>query len=132
MTIVLDTNILISALIFGGLSADVLDLCVLSHRIVLSDFILREIEEKLTYKIKVPTSKVKSTIGFLKDNFELLVPDTEIPDICRDIDDNNILQLAEYSNAKYIITGDQDLLVLKQYKNTVIISNREFWTLMKA
>jgi len=51
--------------------------------------------------------------------------------ICRDADDNKFLDLAKDSNAEFLITGDQDLLLLKtlaEYQNQ-IITPREFLTL---
>jgi uncharacterized protein len=47
---------------------------------------------------------------------------------CRDPDDNKFLELAKDSNAEYLITGDQDLLLLKilaEYQNQ-IITPRDF------
>ena len=45
---------------------------------------------------------------------------------CRDIKDNKFLNLAYDSNASYIITGDQDLLILNPFKGIPIISASSF------
>jgi len=45
---------------------------------------------------------------------------------CSDEKDNLILEEAVYGNAKYIITGDEDLLVLNPYRWIKVISLREF------
>ncbi len=47
--------------------------------------------------------------------------------ISRDYSDDNILALAKSANAKYIVTGDKDLLTLKEFEGTEIISPRELW-----
>ena len=47
--------------------------------------------------------------------------------ICRDNDDNYIIEAAVKVNADAIITGDKDLLVLKKYNNVSILSPREFY-----
>ncbi len=47
-------------------------------------------------------------------------------DLCRDKKDNFLLSLAVDSNANYLITGDNDLLVLKEIGKTKIISINEF------
>ena len=47
-------------------------------------------------------------------------------DICRDKKDNFLLDLAGNGNADYLITGDEDLLVLKEFKGTKILNFREF------
>ncbi|MCL4550295.1 MAG: putative toxin-antitoxin system toxin component, PIN family [Bacteroidetes bacterium] len=53
-------------------------------------------------------------------------------EICRDKDDNNILETAVAAKANVIISGDKDLLVLKKYKNISIISPREFYNSEKG
>lgn len=48
-------------------------------------------------------------------------------DICRDPNDNFLLELAEDGNADYLLTGDQDLLSIRKYGNTEIIKISEFF-----
>jgi len=56
----------------------------------------------------------------------------ELPSqICRDSDDDRLLSLAKESEAEYIVTGDDDLLSLKHYESTKIVSPREFWEISK-
>ena len=62
---------------------------------------------------------LKSTYSKLSDN------------ICRDKNDNDIIALALSNKVDYLITGDNDLLVLKKYKNIKIINPREFWVIVK-
>jgi putative PIN family toxin of toxin-antitoxin system len=50
-------------------------------------------------------------------------------DICRDVKDNFLLNLAVDGKADYLITGDKDLLILEQIENTKIITMNEFKTL---
>jgi uncharacterized protein len=45
---------------------------------------------------------------------------------CRDPDDNYLLALAEASGADFLVTRDEDLLVLRQWKHTIILPPREF------
>lgn len=52
MRLVLDSNVLIAALIARGVCADLLEHCVLRHRIICSDFILEEVRQKLVTKFK--------------------------------------------------------------------------------
>jgi predicted nucleic acid-binding protein len=42
------------------------------------------------------------------------------------------LALAERSGADYIITGDEDLLVLKEHKGIPIVLPRKFWEILKS
>jgi len=57
---------------------------------------------------------------FLKKEF---VP---VPNICRDPNDDMIIACAIDAAADYIVTGDEDLLTLKRYKDIVIINPRNF------
>ena len=76
----------------------------------------------------MPANILAETIQHLREKITVENPRSEKPAICRDPDDNNILWLAQDIAADLIITGDQDLLVLKKFKNTQIISPREYKT----
>ena len=52
--------------------------------------------------------------------------DENIENVSRDTDDNKILKCALEGNADFIITGDKDLLVLKEYKNIKIINPKGY------
>jgi putative PIN family toxin of toxin-antitoxin system len=49
-----------------------------------------------------------------------------VVEICRDPKDNYLLALAKDGNADYLITGDTDLQVLKEFENTKIVDLSEF------
>lgn len=49
-----------------------------------------------------------------------------VPDVVRDADDNYLLGIFDSCQAQYLITGDKDLLVLKTYKNTSVVSMGQF------
>jgi len=49
-----------------------------------------------------------------------------IVDICRDSDDDNILACTVAAGADYLVTGDSDLLGIKNYLNIGIIRPRDF------
>ncbi|MEI8202474.1 MAG: putative toxin-antitoxin system toxin component, PIN family [Bacteroidota bacterium] len=46
--------------------------------------------------------------------------------VCRDEKDNFLLSLAKDGSAKYLITGDKDLLVIKQFEETEIVTIAEY------
>jgi len=126
MNIVFDTNVLLSALITQGLSFRVLDICIDKHRLFISDFILNETIEKLSSKFHVPSKDIRRLKDFITNVFIRFIPEGDMPDVCRDPDDNNILHLAECVKADFIITGDKDLLSLKKHGPTEIITPRDF------
>jgi len=132
MNIVFDTNVLISALVFGGNSGKTLDFCIENDEIYISEFITDELSGIMQKKFHLSHSDIVAVNELLASGFSLVKPDTRLPSLCRDKDDNNILQLAEYVNAHFIITGDDDLLVLKQYRNTRIVKPAEFLQIVKS
>jgi len=52
--------------------------------------------------------------------------------VCVDDDDNRVLECAKASGAKLVITGDNHLLRLKHFEDTVIITPRAFFTLLQG
>ena len=55
----------------------------------------------------------------------IILPNSRI-ELCRDPDDNKFLECAKDSKALYIVSGDNDLLVLKQMENFEIITAKDF------
>ncbi len=95
MKIILDTNVILSSFITTGLSSRVLDICIDQHHLYISEFIIDEVTEKLKNKFKIPQKALKRIKNFLNNNFIFINPLNELPSICKDKDDNNILQLTE-------------------------------------
>ncbi len=126
MKLVLDTNILISALVFSGVAADILEEAVRYHELFISQGIIDEFIRILCKKLKVPRTSALEYANFLRSGFHFVTPDTKLPILCRDPNDNHLLQLCEYVTADCMITGDKDLLVLRKYKQTDIIDMRTF------
>ncbi|WP_301337560.1 putative toxin-antitoxin system toxin component, PIN family [Microcystis aeruginosa] len=61
----------------------------------------------------------------------LLIRPTDHTEICRDRDDNKFLNLATSGEARYLITGDNDLLILQRYGKTEIVTPREFLKIVR-
>lgn len=129
MKIVIDTNVLLSALLFSGFSTKVYDFCASRYNIISSDWLLEELEEKLTSKFKLTDHQAESYMSLLKERMAIVHPFNELPEECRDSDDNHVLQVADYMQVDCIITGDKDLLVLEKYKQILILSPRQFYDL---
>jgi len=127
MKIFLDTNVLISAVATRGLCADVFREVIISHQLVISPSLLSEIKRVLTYKLGVPDEFVTEFIEIIgRDSlFSDSSPLAEI-DI-RDKDDVVILSAALNAGVNFFITGDKELLALRQLGTMEIISPREFW-----
>lgn len=124
MRIVLDTNILISALFFGGKPKTILDYIVDGKIIA---FVSREIIEE--YKEVVDRINILKngsiSIDLLLNLFTLINVVSDIK-ICRDKDDDKFINCAIDSKSLYVVSGDNDLLVIKRYKDITIISADDF------
>jgi len=131
MNIILDSNVIIAAFSARGLCYSLFELCLDRYNINISRHILSEINYILINKFRISKTKVKSIIDFLQEYCILVKENKGKIDICRDKDDNKILALCKNNDVKYIITGDNDLLVLKKYADTLIIKPREFWKTVK-
>lgn len=129
--IVIDTNILISAALSpGGIAYQALAKAVQNFIIVQSNETYQEIADRI-YKSKfdkyVSNEKREELLNIIKNKSQFIQTTSDITS-CRDPDDNKFLELAIDSEAKFLITGDKDLLTLKsqvEYQS-LIISPRGF------
>ncbi|MBI5327524.1 MAG: putative toxin-antitoxin system toxin component, PIN family [Deltaproteobacteria bacterium] len=131
MRVVLDTNVIIAAFAARGLCAEIFEVCLADHTIIISEHILSEVHKNLIEKIHLPRIVVQDIVKYLKDTGELFKPEELDKLICRDKEDNKILGAALSGNAEFIITGDNDLLTLKKYKGVEIITPREYWNFLR-
>lgn len=125
MKVAIDTNVLVAALHTRGLCSDILMACLQKHQVVLSEYILGEVERVLVTKIKTESKEAKAITFRLRDDTEIVKPTTIPDDACRDHSDLPVLGTAMAGNAEVLITGDEDLLSLKEYRGVRIVSPRE-------
>jgi putative PIN family toxin of toxin-antitoxin system len=116
---VVDTNVLISAALVGeSVPAQWLNHVLRHGRLVFSDATFAELETRLwrpKFDRYVTTEDRKSLLGDLQATAEWVNPDSARDDpICRDPDDQKFIAAAISSRAAALVSGDQDLLVLKQ------------------
>ncbi|MGB6973803.1 MAG: putative toxin-antitoxin system toxin component, PIN family [Terracidiphilus sp.] len=109
---VLDSNIYISGLLFGGLPFRVLRLAEAgAFRLVSSTAIQQETERVLAKKFAYSRRMIRQSCGPLWKIAEWVEPAIRV-DICRDPDDNKVLECALAGETEYVVTGDRDLLEL--------------------
>ncbi len=128
MRVVLDTNVLISALWFGGQTQKLWKL-VESGKIenVVSPPILRELAEALLSKIGLPLSDVEKLVSAVKDISFLVRPKRRVWVIRTKETDNRILECALEAKVDVLVTGNmKHIRRLGQFRGIPILTPREF------
>jgi putative PIN family toxin of toxin-antitoxin system len=128
MKAVFDTNVLIAAFLTEGICAK---LMIRARRrdfdLILCDGILDEFKRVLKKKFATSPHETSEALMILSEAaWEIHGPIELITRICRDSDDDLILACARDAVADYVVTGDEDLLVLKNYEGISIVTPREF------
>ncbi len=130
--VVLETNIFVSALMFGGKPGQVMELASQKvFSVVTSPVLLGELVETLSKKFDFDTLHLRLAEKKIKQLTRVVQPTTEI-NVVRDTSDNRVLETAVEGKAQYIVTGDSDLLDLKQYKNITILTVTEFLRVLEG
>lgn len=127
MRIVIDTNVLISGVFFGGFPKKILS-AVVGQKLTAcaTTEIINEYEEIVQEMIDRKQGHInRAILSPLIKAMEIIEPVTHI-EICRDPDDNKFLECAKDSHALYIVSGDNDLLVIEQFENVQLVTAKEF------
>ena len=132
MRVVFDSNVLVAAFATHGVCHELFEYCLRNTTIVCSDFIAAEVERILVTKIKTPAKTASEIIHYIKSQTEWVTPENQVTENLRDPDDQMIIATALFGEADFLITGDKDLLVLKQVKRTLMILPRDFWVKCQA
>jgi len=122
---VLDTNVLISALLFKtSVPFQAIELAEKQGIILYSEATLNELEQVLNRKKFNKYLSLEDRQVFLLKfiSSSQLVSITENITVCRDEKDNKFLELAVSGNANVIVTGDLDLLILNPFQAVEILT----------
>ena len=130
MRLVVDVNIWISTLLMPRFQVRTEVFFDSNNLLVISQKLFDELDDA------IQKSHLARRIN--RTNYELLVSKLRtlaelidvysVIDVCRDPKDNYLLALAKDGNADYLITGDDDLLVLKEFEKTKIVKLSDFET----
>ena len=133
MKVVLDTNVLISAFYFEGNPKIVIKRAIEGIDIL---YISKEITEEIfdvmsRTKFKTDIIYIEHFIKSLEEIANTIITKRNLKNISRDNDDNKILECALIAKVDYLITGDKDLLILKNLKTIKIISPDKYLNIFK-
>lgn len=128
MRAVLDTNVVMSAIFFGGDPRAIVRaavsrrICLVATRAVVNEY--REIAARL-HEI-YPDIAYRRPLAILESNLKMVRPATLSGKVCRDPDDDAIVSCALGGRAKIICSGDEDLLAMNGYRGLEVLKPREF------
>ncbi len=126
MKAIIDTNVFISGILFGGNPEKIINLWLKNKfTLCLSPQLKAEIFTKLENRFSYPEKDLQILATVLDTKSLKFVPKTTL-NICADPKDNFLFELAEESKADFIISGDKKVLEIKKYKNTKVISPKFF------
>lgn len=132
MRIVLDTNIIISALFWNGLPKKIFNEIQKHHTLCFCKETLLELEQTFNYpKFKPRIYRLSFTIeefthSLIKDALIIDISEKPMQIIKEHPDDNKFLACAFKSRADCIISGDKHLLKIKKFQNIPILTTKQF------
>lgn len=123
--VVIDTNVLISGIYWKGIPKKIVRLWKggkFNHYV--SPGSAAELVNLLV-RFGAPKEKIKKIKNLLINNSRKVIPKQKVK-LCRDPKDNQFLELCMAASADYLITGDKDLLSLKKFELTQIVTPKQF------
>jgi uncharacterized protein len=133
MRIVLDTNVLISALAFPGSKPDQI-LSRIRRRaseLFISPFILSELDRVLREKFRFTNKEADARVNAIRAIAHVITPIERIIVVTANDDDNRILECAAAAQAEFLVTGDKEhLLPLGSYHGIKIVTPAQYLDLL--
>ena len=128
MKVVLDTNVLISAIFFSGPPSTILSAWIDDEfELVVSTEILEEYREvAIRIGDEFPDVELGPVLNRIVSNALLVIPVQLPDDACADRDDIKFLECAVASRADCVVSGDRALLRSSGYEGVVVVTPREF------
>lgn len=132
MRVLLDTNVIVSAVATRGLGADVFRAVLSAHKLVTCARVLQEVRRILSMKFLVPEQLIAEYLELIGQE-AILADSVDLPDLpIQDRDDAEIVAAAIGTRAEVLVTGDHDLQSLKNIGQVRILSPRAFWEELTA
>lgn len=125
--VVLDTNIYISAILFGGKPEKIWRMAKRGEtKVFISPAILEELSIVLRRKFGWSGSKVQKVLEEIEEFASLTIPKERISVVSEHEADNRILECALEAKADFLISGDKHLLSLRDFRNISIVFPSDF------
>ncbi len=127
MRVALDTNVLVSAVAARGLCADVFNLVLAEHELIVGETVLAELRKVLREKIRVPRKIIDEFDALLRQEGIVVAKAMPLAVTIRDESDVPVLSEAVAGNAEVLVTGDRDLLDVAKKLPIRILTPRGLW-----
>jgi putative PIN family toxin of toxin-antitoxin system len=127
-----DTNVLSSAFTTRGLCADLLEVILAHHHLLVGETVLVELERVLTRKLQRAAKLATELEAYLRRQGEVVRSERLLRIKVRDPADRPILAEAVAGRAALLVTGDRDLLVLGERTPVPTLSPRDAWELVRS
>lgn len=128
MKVVLDTNVLISGIFFGGLPGRILNAWrSRKFQIAVSVEVLEEyidVAERLT--ARYADIEYQGILGLIVENADLIQASALTEPVCDDPDDDKFLACAVAAHAEIIVSGDRALLKVSGYQGIQVMTPKDF------
>ena len=126
--VVFDTNIYLSAIIFGGKPRRLLLLAIEKRiQLIVSPAILLEVAQKLREKFRWSEKRVTFVVEAIADIAQVVNPKETVSVVKTDPSDNKIIEAALAGRARFVITGDRHLLKIGSYRGIQILSSGKYF-----
>ena len=127
MRIVIDTNVIASAIFFGGKPRELLELLMQRRLdVYASPEIISEYQETCDELVsRYPVRPVLLPLNQIIAACRLIKTRSKVS-VCRDPDDNKFIECAVDADCIYIVSGDKDLLSVKEYESIQIVTVADF------
>lgn len=135
MRVALDTNVLVSAYLTRGLSADVYRLVLAGFTLVVPEAVFGEFERVMAERFQVPSALLQTYLNELALHERIVTPTSDVEKYAfiRDPDDRAIVASAVKAGASYLVTGDRDVLdVADQIQELRACTPRQFWEAIRS
>ncbi len=132
--LVLDTNVVLSAILWGGNPAEYFALAAAGViEIFISPFLFEELSRILKKKFRWSNAEISRVCQWYSSMTTLVEPSRHLTVIRRKEDDNRVLECALEARVDYLVTGDKtDLLPLKHFRGIRIVSPIEGLALLSS
>ncbi len=132
MIVCFDTNVLVSAVATRGICADVVNVAIADHQLIVGQTVLTELRQVLLRKLRLPAAAADEMESFLRLHATIIKAAPVQPLEALGENDSAVLSEAIAGKAIVLATGDQELIGFSAEASIKILSPRGFWDLLRS